>query len=100
MPQITEPFTEGAEVVNLAVLGGTEGPVFVGHGLMARAEIDHCQPPDSEGHGLIDVGALVVRPAVNEGGHHTLDDRARLALGLVADEAGNAAHDRRSIRTV
>jgi len=91
------------EIVNFAVEGKPDGPVFIAHRLAARiAHVNDCESVVGKGNGLRnDRRAEALRegsvwPAMAEGTRHSLDYRLKLSRSeALARDAGNAAHGSR-----
>ena len=81
---------ELAEVVDLAVEHEPEALVGVAHRLPPRDEVDDREPRHAERHAGLSVDAHVVGPAMAEQVEHRRQEIRR----RLADEAGDAAHQR------
>ncbi len=57
-------------VIDFSVTNRPHRFIFVGYGLVASREIDDTQAPHAEGQSPAEIGARVIRPAVNDGRVH------------------------------
>ncbi len=84
--------TQRLVIVDLAVEGDDQRAVFVVDGLLAAAEVDDAQPPVPQRGVLVDVMALVIRPAMRDDVGHALEHRALDIDGHVVDESCDTTH--------
>src|ERR1700674_4883369 len=58
--------TDRCMIIDFAVEDNPNGPILVGHRLVASAQIHNAESPEPEGHGRTEVVSNIVRSAVNE----------------------------------
>src|SRR5258708_10448324 len=82
-------------VVDFPVQHNPKPAILVGDRLVAARQINDAEPSESEANALTAIDTLVVRPTMNNGFVHLMDDflRERLAA-LVLEDAANSAHGR------